>query len=137
MKIWEMLKKYPYNKIEQAFVNHYGDEKKREIHSLYNWLSIMEPDEESDRNLYVYITAYNMHGDKLEKFSIDNSDVDFDVCLYEMRNGKRVSHSIAATSHMDFIKCSVDRETLDRFNAETILAHCFWEIIASGSESRK
>ncbi|MBQ2823896.1 MAG: hypothetical protein IJF18_04880 [Oscillospiraceae bacterium] len=137
MKIWEMLKKYSYKEIENAFVNHYGDDRKRECHSLYNWLSIMEPEENPERKLYVYITAYNMHGDELKSFSQSNPDVDFDVSVYEMKNGKKISRSIAATSHMDFIECDVDEKTMKDYSCENILAHCFWEIIASGSENRK
>ena len=122
-------------KIAEKFKLHYGGEKMRELKSLYNWLTIMEPSEMPDRKLYICINAYDMEGIELERFDENNPDVDFDVFAYEKRNKKEV-YSIAATSYSDFICCSIDEDTLRRYSHENILAHCFLEITSITPDDR-
>lgn len=130
MTIADLLKECPYEKIAEKFRLHYGGDKMRELKSLYNWLTIMEPSEMSGRSLYICINAYDMEGMELKRFDENNPDVDFDVFAYEKKNKKEV-YSIAATSYADFIGCIVDEDTLNRYSHENILAHCFLEITSS------
>ena len=138
MTIADLLKECPYEKIAEKFRLHYGGEKMRELKSLYNWLTIMEPCETPERCLYVCINAYDMEGELLKRFDENNPDVDFDVFAYEKRNKKEV-YSISATSYADFVSCNIDEDTLKSYSHENILAHCFLEITSSspsGSDKR-
>lgn len=129
MTIADLLRKCSYEKIQEQFRLHYNGEKMRELKSLYNWLTIIEPAEKNDRRLYISVVAYDMEGLKLNRFDQNNADVDFDVYAYE-KNGKKEQYSIAAASYADFVAAIIDDETLQNYSYENILAHCFFEIIS-------
>ena len=136
MKVIDILKMCEYDKIAEKIKLHYGEKELKEYKDLYENL-INKPDNISDSNMYIYITAYSKLDDEnipIKRFSEDDTMLDFDVSAYESNDD--TVYSIAASSYSDFLQYNIAPQTLTEFSYESIVAHCFYEITAYGFEDK-
>jgi hypothetical protein len=130
MKIIDILRLCPYDKIEKKLILHYGNKSFGEYEKLYHKLISMEINKLSCGELYIYITAYQENEEdsfSVNDFCEDDTSLYYDVSAYGDFDSN-ITYSIAALCYSDFLQYSIDTETLKHFSIETILAHCFWEI---------
>ena len=86
-------------------------------------------------DFFIYICAYRTDDEeeiKIDVFDEDDTSLYYDVSGYELSSG--IAYSIASSCYSDFLQFKIDDETLRNYSAETILAHCFWEVTAYGFE---
>lgn len=134
-RVSDLLSVTSYESVEEKIKLHYGDKFLCEFRDLYRKLREMDPDLKAENDLYIYIRTFSENdGEYIPEYTFDENDasLEYDVCAYE--KGGDTVYSIAASSYSDFIRYYVDNETLDKFCAASILAHCLWEITAYGFE---
>lgn len=130
MTIKEMLQITPFENIAVKIALHYGIKEIEQYQQLYNRLILDTSSSASDKKLCIFITAYQYNEDDdlvcVDSFDEDNITLHFDVSAYT--DVDDIVYSISSISKSDFLRCSIDKRTLDCYTHATILAHCFWEI---------
>lgn len=134
-KIIDLILNTPYESVEEKIKLHYGDRFLFEFRDLYHKLLNLKSGYENTENLRIHITAFSEKDDEdimMKEFDEDDASLYYDVSAYE--GSDNTVYSIASSSYSDFIQYYVDSETVERFSAASILAHCLWEITSYGFE---
>ena len=126
MKIIDLLNSCIYEKIEEKIKLHYGANKLNEYRKLYDSLKTIEIKSTQDQILCIYISAYKEDEEediKIADFMEDDTSLYYDVSAYE--NNDDTVYSIASICYSDFLRCEIEKETLQNFSFETILLIAF------------
>jgi len=138
MKISDLLKLCSYENIEKEIIIYYGKENLKEYRKLYNDLKNKIIKNQTDKDLYICITARKINDDGVDPaidiFDENDQNIYFDVSGLVAESD--VLYSIASLSFEEFLQCSIEKNTLEKFAYESILAHSFWEITSFDFEDK-
>lgn len=120
-----------YEIVEKKLILHYGCHNLKKYRKLYAELRGSEV--QGIKDFYIHISAYRKSEDEdsyVEDFDENDSLLIFDVGGYNLNESDYFS--IAAMPFSEFLTCQIDEETLCKYTAETILAHCLYEVTSYG-----
>lgn len=138
MTISNLLKLCSYKDVEKKLKLHYSDVDTEKFSRLYLHLTEMAIKKPINKELYLCITVRRMQNDgkdsAVDEFDEGDKDIYFDVSGFE--KGTEILYSISSLSYEEFLQYSIDKDTLEKFTPESILAHALWEITSYGFEDR-
>lgn len=136
MTVFNLLKMCSYQDIEKELMLHYSNVDTEEFRKLYFWLNEMTIKRTINKKLYLCITVRKIQDDgtdpAVDVYDENDKDIYFDVSGYE--KGNEILHSIVSLSYEEFLQYYIDKDTLEKFTPESILAHALWEITSFGFE---
>ena len=138
MKIIDLLKLCSYENVEKQIVLYVWDEDLEEYQKLYQIIKngVMKNHHGEDLYICIIVRQKNDMGTDpaIELFDENDANVYFDISEYEA--SEEVLHSIASLSYENFLRYSIEKDTLEKFDYESILAYVRWKFTSYGFEDK-
>ena len=136
-RIADLLQRCEFEDVERKLRLHYGARELDKYRTLYESLCGTTPIP-SEEDLFLYISVFMEDEEedvRVDEFDEDDNELMFDVSAFSPV--EETVYSIASASWGEFVQLGISPVTLQRFSAESILAHCLYELSCYGFENRK
>lgn len=135
-RISDLLQGCKFEDVERKIRLHYGTRELDKFRKLYEALGEAAP-ENPQKTMMVQINAFMEDEEedvRVEDFDEDDDELIFDVsaCYPD----EEMVYSIASATYTEFLGLGVAPSVLRDFSAESILAHCLYELSCYGFEDR-
>ncbi|PLT31084.1 DUF6557 family protein [Peribacillus deserti] len=129
----------PFNEVWEKIVLHYSNRIERKIEyiqadfrELYKKLHYAGL-KENHSNMFIYIDAFETDENDepvwIKSFDENNKDLYFDV---SGRDDEHIGYSLVGYNFNEWLNFYIDSDTLHSMSAESLLAHCLWEMTFGG-----